>query len=207
MQPEAAPQACIHRCSWHASLVIDTSFQPRAIHSPQTQLRWHMMLQKHLYLQSMLGPCTPRHCHPPQWYPKHPVATAQRMLLPNVHRCVLTCIVANAHLQVWLVYKREAIGDNWFSHRNKAPITLDSVLAMPRSTPVARSSSAWWAIPGPLQPAQFRAWEAFVPGYDPVSAGGARDAVALEGQGGEVEELGDGGGFGGIDGAVLEQQR
>lgn len=40
--------------------------------------------------------------------------------------------------------------------------------AAPISLP-SRSSSAWWNVPGPLQPQRHRTWECFRPGYDPLT--------------------------------------
>ncbi|KIZ02363.1 hypothetical protein MNEG_5601, partial [Monoraphidium neglectum] len=82
---------------------------------------------------------------------------------------------------VWIVYARKAIGPNFFSTRLKAPTTLQELLAMPRSAPVKASSSAWWAVPGPLQPAHVGAWAPYKPGVDPLLAlggGGGADAGA-----------------------------
>jgi hypothetical protein len=95
---------------------------------------------------------------------------------------------------VWLVFHPEAVGKGSYTDtRLVSPHRLADVLAMPRTAPVKASSSAWWATPGPLQPAHVGAWAPYKPGFDPVAAfsgragggggggsGGGEEAAAAE---------------------------
>ena len=97
-------------------------------------------------------------------------------------------------LQVWIIYKRDAIGPNYFTRGTTPTYTLEQILAMPRGAPLRTSSSAWWSKPGPLQPHQHRAWECFKPGYDPVAQQWEVDShkqqqQQVENMEGEVEVL------------------
>lgn len=73
-------------------------------------------------------------------------------------------------LQVWIVHKPESIAENYFKHRNQSQLSLQDVLAMPRTTPVKCSSSGWWNTPGPCQPVQYRVWNSLHASYDPTAA-------------------------------------
>lgn len=92
------------------------------------------------------------------------------------------------------MYAKESIGPNYFTTRLKAPETLEQVLALPRSARVKASSSAWWAAPGPLQPANVGAGMPYHSWYDPVASfngggggGGEEEGWGADGGGGAAE--------------------
>ena len=105
-------------------------------------------------------------------------------------------------IKVWLVFKSDAVGKgSFFDIRLKSPHTLAEVLAMPRAAPVRASSSAWWATPGPPQPAHVGAWAPYRRGIDALAlfGGGSSDGGAAL-TGAEEEEDGGGGRGGGAEG-------
>jgi hypothetical protein len=72
-------------------------------------------------------------------------------------------------VQVWIKFKRSHIAAQ-AQRSNRSHVSVADVLQMPPPTALpSRSSSAWWAVPAPLQPQQHRAWAAFRPGYDPLT--------------------------------------
>jgi hypothetical protein len=72
--------------------------------------------------------------------------------------------------QVWIRYKRSQMEDQK-QRSSRAPIRMAELLAMPAPTALpSRSSSAWWAVPGPLQPRMHQAWQCYKPSYDALTA-------------------------------------
>jgi hypothetical protein len=72
-------------------------------------------------------------------------------------------------VQVWIRYKRSHMEDQK-QHSSRSPISVGELLSMPAPAALpSRSSSAWWAVPGPLQPRLHRAWQCFKPSYDPLT--------------------------------------
>lgn len=105
-------------------------------------------------------------------------------------------------IKVWLVYRSDAVNrGSFYDTRLKSPRTLAEVLAMPRAARVRASSSAWWATPGPLQPAHVGAWAPYRRGIDALAlfGGGSSDGGAAL-TGAEEEEDGGGGRGGGAEG-------
>eukprot|EP00775_Hariotina_reticulata_P008359 gene8359-8543_t len=83
-------------------------------------------------------------------------------------------------IKVWIRYRRGHMRDQ-MQQTTRSKVKLQEVLAMaaPCDLP-SRSSSAWWNLPGPLQPQQHKAWQCFRPTYDPLAA--AASAVLGSGQ-------------------------
>lgn len=110
-------------------------------------------------------------------------------------------------IKVWVVYAKDAVGrGTFFDTRLVSPHTLEEVLAMPRVAAVKASSSAWWAVPGPLQPAQFGAGRPFRAGFDPLRAfGGGGGAAGGDAGGGEVAAASSTARGGGSAGSSFEQ--
>jgi len=97
-------------------------------------------------------------------------------------------------IKVWLVYHPDQVGrGGYFTTKLKSEARLGDVLAMRRTAAVRASSSAWWAAPGPLQPAWVGAGAPYKVGFNPLVAFGGGDkggAAAVEGQGsGEARRL------------------
>jgi hypothetical protein len=77
---------------------------------------------------------------------------------------------AAAGVQVWIRYKRSHMEEQR-QHSSRSPISVAELLGMPAPAALpSRSSSAWWAVPGPLQPRLHRAWQCFKPSYDALTA-------------------------------------
>lgn len=73
-------------------------------------------------------------------------------------------------IKVWIRYKRSHMEDQK-QHSSRSPISVAELLAMPAPSALpSRSSSAWWAAPGPLQPRLHQAWQAYKPSYDALTA-------------------------------------
>jgi hypothetical protein len=101
-------------------------------------------------------------------------------------------------VKVWLVYRKGAVNEgSFFDTRLKAPLRLGELLAMPRSVPVRASSSAWWATPGPLQPAGGGAGRPYKRGVD---------SVALFGGGGGGGGAGHGAKAAAVSGGVDDRE-
>ncbi|WIA09896.1 hypothetical protein OEZ85_010110 [Tetradesmus obliquus] len=73
-------------------------------------------------------------------------------------------------IKVWIRYKRSVMEDQK-QHSSRSPISVAELLAMPAPTVLpSRSSSAWWAAPGPLQPRLHQAWQCYKPSYNALTA-------------------------------------
>ncbi|KAF6260464.1 hypothetical protein COO60DRAFT_1637562 [Scenedesmus sp. NREL 46B-D3] len=72
--------------------------------------------------------------------------------------------------QVWVRYKRSRM-EAQKQHSSRSPISVAELLSLPAPTALpSRSSAAWWAVPGPLQPRLHHAWRCFKPSYDALTA-------------------------------------